>query len=188
MLVVSLQILLPLRVFGMESRYIEPFRYRLVLCLKEFTKNALSLTTHKSPLGATPTLVSLRGFIWIFRWASPSLLYGSPPGNVSFRGIFLLRPVWFPRVCVVLYSLSLAEIVGPKGTREREEVRNTLKWLDSNNEPFKTQVKMNDRIFHWSGEGVQNVIRKCWYCQEHSNSHFCLYLPLCTFSPCFVGT
>ena len=62
-LVVSLQILLPLRVFGMESRYIEPFRYRLVLCLKEFTKNALSLTTHKSPLGATPTLVSLRGFI-----------------------------------------------------------------------------------------------------------------------------
>ena len=39
MLVVSLQILLSLRVFGMESRYIDPFRYRLVLCLKEFTKN-----------------------------------------------------------------------------------------------------------------------------------------------------
>ena len=67
------------------------------------------------------------GVLFEFSDEYPSLLYGGFPGNVSFRGIFLLRPVWFPRVCVVLYSLSLAEIVGPKGTREREEVRNTLK-------------------------------------------------------------
>ena len=34
----------------MESHYICPFRYRLVLCLKKFTKHALTLTTQKSPL------------------------------------------------------------------------------------------------------------------------------------------
>ena len=35
----------------MESPYICPFRYRLVLCIKKFTKNALTLlTTQKSPL------------------------------------------------------------------------------------------------------------------------------------------
>ena len=46
----KLQILVSLRVFGMESHYICPFRYRLVLCLKKFTKHALTLTTQKSPL------------------------------------------------------------------------------------------------------------------------------------------
>ena len=45
----SLQILVSLRVFGMESHYICPFRYHLVLCIKKFTKNALTLTTQKSP-------------------------------------------------------------------------------------------------------------------------------------------
>ena len=34
----KLQILVSLRVFGMESHYIGPFRYRLVLCIKKFTK------------------------------------------------------------------------------------------------------------------------------------------------------
>ena len=47
---------------------------------------------------------------------------------------------------------------------------------------------MNDQLFHQPGIGAQNVIRRCSYCQEHSNNHFCLYLPLYTFSPCFVGT
>ena len=46
------QILVSLRVFGMDSPYICPFRYRLVLCIKKFTNNALTLTTQKSPLGA----------------------------------------------------------------------------------------------------------------------------------------
>ena len=32
----------------MESYYICPFRYRLVLRIKKFTKNALTLTTQKS--------------------------------------------------------------------------------------------------------------------------------------------
>ena len=45
----KLQILVSLRVFGMESHYICPFRYPLVLCIKKFTKNAPTLTTQKSP-------------------------------------------------------------------------------------------------------------------------------------------
>ena len=52
----KLQILVSLRVFGMESHYICPFRYRLVLCIKKFTKNALTLTTQKSPLGVSLSL------------------------------------------------------------------------------------------------------------------------------------
>ena len=46
-----LQILVSLIVFGMERHYIYPFRYRLVVCIKKFTKNALTLTSQKSPLG-----------------------------------------------------------------------------------------------------------------------------------------
>ena len=37
----KLQILVLLRVFGVESHYICPFKYCLVLCTKKFTKNAL---------------------------------------------------------------------------------------------------------------------------------------------------
>ena len=42
----KLQILVSLRLFGMESHYICLFRYRSVLCIKKFTENALTLTTH----------------------------------------------------------------------------------------------------------------------------------------------
>jgi len=52
----KLQILVSLRVFGMESHCICPFRYRLVLCIKKFTKNALTLTTQKYPLGVSLSL------------------------------------------------------------------------------------------------------------------------------------
>ena len=52
----KLQILASPRVFGMESHYICPFLYRLVLCIKKFTKNALTLTTQKSPLGVSLSL------------------------------------------------------------------------------------------------------------------------------------
>ena len=38
----KLQISVSLRVFGMESHYICPFRYRLVLCIKKFSKNAMT--------------------------------------------------------------------------------------------------------------------------------------------------
>ena len=47
----KLQLLVSLRVFGIESLYICPFKYRLVLCIKKFAKNALTVTTEKSPLG-----------------------------------------------------------------------------------------------------------------------------------------
>ena len=43
----KLQILVLLRVFGVEGHYICPFKYRLVLCTKKFTKNALTLITQQ---------------------------------------------------------------------------------------------------------------------------------------------
>ena len=52
----KLQILVSLEVFEMESYYICPFRYHLVLLIKKFTKNALTLTTQKSPLVASLSL------------------------------------------------------------------------------------------------------------------------------------
>ena len=45
----KLQILVSLRVFGMESQYICQFRYHLVLCIKKFTKNAPTPSTQKFP-------------------------------------------------------------------------------------------------------------------------------------------
>ena len=48
----KLQILVSLKVFGMESHYIfAPFKYRLVLCIKKFKKDALKVTKQKSPFG-----------------------------------------------------------------------------------------------------------------------------------------
>ena len=52
----KLQILVSLKVFGMESYYICPFRYRLGLRIKKFTKNALALTTQKSTSGVSLSL------------------------------------------------------------------------------------------------------------------------------------
>ena len=47
---------------------------------KEIYKNALTRTTQKSPLGVTLSLSHTNIFPTILRRASPSLLYGSPPG------------------------------------------------------------------------------------------------------------
>ena len=55
-LVCKLQILVSIRVFGMESHFICPFRYRLILYMEKFTKNVLTLTKHKSPLGVSLSL------------------------------------------------------------------------------------------------------------------------------------
>ena len=52
----KLQILVSRRVFGMESHHICPFRYLLALCIMKFTKNALTLTTQKSPWGVSLSL------------------------------------------------------------------------------------------------------------------------------------
>ena len=46
----KLQILVSLTVFGMESHYSFPFRYRLVLCIKKFTNNVWTMETQKFPL------------------------------------------------------------------------------------------------------------------------------------------
>ena len=45
-----------LKVFGMESHYICPFRYRLGLCIKKFTKNAIMSVLIWSPLGVSLSL------------------------------------------------------------------------------------------------------------------------------------
>ena len=64
-----------------------PSRYRLVLCIKKFSKNALTLTTQKSPLGVSLNLSHAHigspsgDLIWI---ASSSLLDGSPPYAQTF--------------------------------------------------------------------------------------------------------
>ena len=64
-----------------------PSRYRLVLCIKKFTKNALTLTTEKSPLGVSlklephPHWIPFRGLnlnfptsiLVTFRWESPGM-------------------------------------------------------------------------------------------------------------------
>ena len=84
----KLQILVTLRVFEMESHYICPFRYHLGLCIKKFTKNALTLATQKSPLefslSFSHTHFGLpKGFNWnfppivtvTFLWESPWVLY-----------------------------------------------------------------------------------------------------------------
>ena len=52
----KLQTLASLRVFGMESYYICPFKCCLVLYIKKLTKNAMTLTTQKSPLGVILSL------------------------------------------------------------------------------------------------------------------------------------
>jgi len=89
MLVVSLwcklQILVSRRVFGMESYYICPFSYRLVLCIMKFTKNALTLTTQKSPWGVSLSLSHTHiglteGFNLNFLTSIPvTFIWESPP-------------------------------------------------------------------------------------------------------------
>ena len=69
-----------------------PSRYRLVLCIKKFTKNALTLTTEKSSLGVSLNLSHNHigppsgDLIWVFPRASSSLLDGSPPGCPNLCG------------------------------------------------------------------------------------------------------
>ena len=53
----KLQILISLGLFGMEGYYICPFRYRFVVCHNDkSTKNSLTLTTRKSPVGVSLSL------------------------------------------------------------------------------------------------------------------------------------
>ena len=54
------------------SSCICPFRYRLVLCIEKFTKNALTLTTQKSSLA-----VSLKGQCPDYAHAHASSVFSS---------------------------------------------------------------------------------------------------------------
>ena len=68
----------------MESQYICPFRYLLGLHIEKVTKNVVTSVLALSPLGskATPTLVSLRDLILIFRRASLSLSATDPDPQI----------------------------------------------------------------------------------------------------------
>ena len=77
----KLQILASLKVFGIESYYICPLRYRLVLRIKKFTKNALTLTSQKSPLGISLSLSHTHiGLPWGFNLNFPTSI------PVTFKG------------------------------------------------------------------------------------------------------
>ena len=84
----KLQILVSCRVVGMESHYICPSRYRVVLYIKKFTKNALTLTAQKSPLGVSLKLshthISLPSWFNLnFPTNIPvAFIWESPPGAV----------------------------------------------------------------------------------------------------------
>ena len=52
----KLQIFVSHGVFGMETYYISPFRYRLVLCIKKFLKKCPDTDHTKSPLGVSLSL------------------------------------------------------------------------------------------------------------------------------------
>ena len=68
-----LQIFVSLKVFGMESYYICPFRYRLELFMEKVAKNALTLTTQKSPLGVSLSLSHTHiGLPWWFNVSFPT--------------------------------------------------------------------------------------------------------------------
>ena len=88
----KLQIVVPLRVFGMESHCICSFGYRLELCIKIFPKRLWCLLVW-SPLEVSLSLSEphrhwspLRGLMLFFQWAAPLLLYGSlPQGELRAR-------------------------------------------------------------------------------------------------------
>ena len=73
-------------IVGRESQYICPFRYLLGLHIRKVSKNVVTSVLALSPLGskATPTLVSLRDLILIFRRASLSLSAMDP--DLQIRG------------------------------------------------------------------------------------------------------
>ena len=81
-----MQILVSHMVVGRESQYICPFRYLLGLHIRKVSKNVVTSVLALSPLGskATPTLVSLRDLILIFRRASLSLSAMDP--GLQIRG------------------------------------------------------------------------------------------------------
>ena len=81
-----MHILVSLRVFGTKSCYISPFRYRLGLCIKQFTNNAVTLLPQKSNVLKKKNMTSLARNKCI-----------SFDGIVSLRGLILI----FQRVCLL---------------------------------------------------------------------------------------
>lgn len=90
----KLQNLVPLRVFGMENYYIFTFRYCFVLCIKKFTKSALTMTTHFN-LEPHPHWFPIGVKFEFLDEQSPSLLYGSPPWGFTTQAMVKLGTIYF---------------------------------------------------------------------------------------------
>ena len=92
----KLQVFVSLRVFGMESYYICPFRYHLVLCIQKCTKNVPTLTTQTSPLGVSLSLNHQHCSTWEVNLNFPTLEHprhsytGAPPEVSTRWDAFLL--------------------------------------------------------------------------------------------------
>ena len=76
----KLQILVSLKVLGMESYYICPFRHRLIRRIKKFTKNALTLTTQSVSLSLSHTYI---GLPWGFNLNFPTIIPVTIPGDCA---------------------------------------------------------------------------------------------------------
>ena len=119
--------LVSLRVFGMESHYIYPFWYHLVLCIKKFTRNAPTLTNQKSPLGVSLSLSHTHiGLPWGFNlnfptsipvtfiWGYPGVLINS---HINFVFLYFLKG---PAPIMGTFLASPARPWRPEGVHLRE--------------------------------------------------------------------
>ena len=112
----KLQILVSLKVFGMESYYICQFRYRLGLRIKKFTKNALTLTTQKSTSGVSLSLShTCIGLPWGFNLNFPASITVTFIGKYA-QGLYqiaLLKTfLQLPKSPVSVVSVVIPKLLG----------------------------------------------------------------------------
>ena len=112
----KLQILVSLKVFGMESYYICQFRYRLGLRIKKFTKNALTLTRQKSTSGVSLSLShTYIGLPWGFNLNFPISITVTFIGKYA-RGLYqivLLKTfLQLPKSPISVVSVVIPKLLG----------------------------------------------------------------------------
>ena len=151
-----MQILVSLGVFGTESHYICPFRYRLGLWIKKFTKkNAImSLSLVWSNLGASLSLSRTHsGLPWGFNFNLPTSIPIPPPPP---RGV---NPHLF------LFEISRREKSQPRWKQSYRSKASVLLYEDELHIPFL--------LLNWVYVDV--VIEHGWrdlrsYLQIHGNT------------------
>ena len=112
----KLQILVSLKMFGMESYYICPFRYRLGLRIKKFTKNALTLTTQKSTSGVSLSLShTCIGLPWGFNLNFPASITVTFIGKYAqglYQIVLLKTFLQLPKSPVSVVSVVIPKLLG----------------------------------------------------------------------------